>query len=70
MASMSKEDNARFRGFLLLGVFLGTASTLLYILIVGIGPDWVRVLIALGLVCAVLVIAVLGWRQLAHDSDS
>jgi len=55
--------------FLPLIIFLAVTGSLLYVVLTGIGPDWLRTIIALGLVGTVLVIAVVGWREHCKDME-
>jgi predicted membrane metal-binding protein len=58
-----------FMRFLPLMIFLAIIGSLLYVVLTGIGPDWLRTIIALGLVGTVLVIAAVGWQEHWKDME-
>jgi len=65
----AQDDEQSLAGFLPLIIFLAVTGSLLYVVLTGIGPDWLRAIIALGLVGTVLVIAAVGWREHWKDIE-
>ena len=67
---MGAAQKSKITEILPLVIFLTVIGTLLYVLLNGIGPEWLRVIIMFVLVGAVLVIAGIGLRAHLRDLET